>query len=152
MTGILLAIASSIVLCGPVDAQVRATRPAILFEYHGANRGDGGVVFSVSVYEAGSVVFAGIRNTATSGEAQIEVERARVQEWLSALIKNGALVREERPTDIPTPDSDWYRLTVATTEATNSFRSHGWNRTHPLIQAMDAMLKEIELEKRWVSR
>jgi hypothetical protein len=148
----LLAAAGVIALSGCALAQPTLDRqPVFIFDHHGHNRGDGGIVFSLSLFEDGAVVFEGKNRTRISGETRAAVPPEKVQEWLKALVNEGVLDVRERPTYAPPPDADWSRVTIVANGQRNSYRFHGWNRTAPRIQILQKMLDDIDVLKKWVN-
>jgi hypothetical protein len=124
--------------------------PGILFEFHGYNRGDTRTVFSLAVFEDGEILFTGINKTRVLGEARARVSQEKVREWIRSLVERGALDARERPAFAPFIHSDWVRLTIVADGRRNSYRFDGWNRAHPRIQILDAMIRELDVLKKWV--
>lgn len=146
-----LFIAIIVSACAAADAS-KAVLPLIVFEHHTHNTGDGGIVFSVAVFENGSVVFTGKNNTKVTGEARAAVSPEKAREWARLLVAGGALEVRERPTYAPPPDADWSRLTVSVDGRSNSYRFHNWNKSHRRIEVIDSMLKSLDVLNRWVNK
>lgn len=143
-----LAITGLVVLSGCAVAQSPSqVEPAIVLEYHGLNRGRGGTVFALSLFEDGAVVFDGKNLTRVSGKARATVAPGKVREWLQTLISDGALTNPDHsmPADV-----SWHRLTVVSDGRRGSFRFFGWNRSSPTITVLDEIYKETQVLERWV--
>jgi hypothetical protein len=124
--------------------------PLVIFEHHTLDTGDGGIVFTLSLFGDGRVVFVGKNRTRVIGEATDNVGSQKAEAWAHALIRAGALEVKEGYRYAPPPDSDWSRLTISADGRSNSYRFHRWNRSHPPVQVIDEMMRELDVDNRWV--
>ena len=133
-------------IAGSLDA------PApIVFERHGADLGggSGGPVYTLSIFSDGTVIYDGRYRVRVSGEVKTSVSPAQVQEWLNTLVRSGAL---NLPDHVPPADGGWYRLSITTQGAANSFRFQGIESKHPVTHTLRGILTTIDAERLWALR
>jgi hypothetical protein len=131
-----------------------AEAPAIEFETHGLDRGrgNGGPVYTLSVFGDGTVVYRGLYRTRVSGEARATVAPETVARWLGELIADGVFEARDDPTHVLPADVTWYRLTVAANGRRASFRFMGWFHPGRRFRVLEEMLLELDVRKKWVNR